>query len=422
LSQAWIASLRSEAAAMGRWLEDHPAARRLLAGTLSRQEYVAFMLQTYHYVRWTTPLLRTAAHRLGVEGRYPALARLLLEKVQENGHERWALSDLAALGWPEALVLSTPPSEAVSRYVEWNRRRVEHGSPLALLGSGYVLQLVSNRYLAQVVRSLVRVNAIRGIRRAVRFFRGHLRTNAADLGDLETCLGLVAEPGDREAIVRSARATRRLYSAVFASLSPAYTMRQEFMRLPRFARRPPRAPRRPRPDPFRVFRHLLERLVRDQGLELICRSSGAEMVRTKGAGALLGRWFPEAPGRSGLPGELHDVMDRLTSAPPGVRESRWVRRGEGATLRVTFLRANQLCAAVFKEIPLVPPPPPGWRKLLTARELEVAAMLLGPWDYAFIAGELGCRPATVTKHTQHIFDKLGVPSRAALRSLADRSR
>lgn len=173
---------------------------------------------------------------------------------------------------------------------------------------------------------------------------------------------------------------------------------------------------------MRALRALMERVLRDQGVEVVCRFSESEALRSRGATALLQRWFPSAVWRHGLPAELGDQMAHLASAPPGVRESRWVRKGEQAVLGVTFVRVSRCCVAVVKEVPLVPPPPASWTEILTSRELEVATRALQGMDYASIAERLGVQPGTVTKHMQHVFDKLGVPTRAKLHSLADEAR
>lgn len=176
------------------------------------------------------------------------------------------------------------------------------------------------------------------------------------------------------------------------------------------------------PESMRALRVLIERLLRDQGVEVICWISGAEVIRTRGATALLQRWFPAGAWRHGLPDELADLMARLASAPPGARESRWMRKGGETVLGVRFFRVGNCRAAVVKEVPLVPPPPASWTEVLTLRELEVAARALQGMDYGSIAERLGVKPGTVMKHMQHVFDKLGVPTRAKLHSLADEAR
>lgn len=404
--QPWFASIHREATQLADSIEGTPVARRLLAGTLSRQEYVDFLLQAYHCARWASATLWTAAHRLAERGRNPELARLLAGKRGARGGERWALSDLGVLGWPEGAVLGTPPSAAVARCVEWSRRSPE----VAFLGASYVLSFLVGRYAVRAVRGLRGADGIRGIRRAVRFLRGQAATSAVEMRDLERALQWVTEPEDQRAALRAARTTRRLCSAIFRSPGP-----KQF--------EPPREDRRRlRVPPMRVLRALLERLLRGQAVEVVCRFSGEEVFRTRGTTPLLQRWFPGAAWRGGLPAELMDLVEQLERAPPGVREHRWVRKSGEAVLGVSFLRVSRCCAAVVKEVPLVPPPPASWAEVLTARELEVAARALQGMDYGSIAERLGVKPGTVTKHMQHVFDKLGVPTRSKLHSLADEAR
>ena len=61
-----------------------------------------------------------------------------------------------------------------------------------------------------------------------------------------------------------------------------------------------------------------------------------------------------------------------------------------------------------------------WSKLLTPQEHKVAERVLPGWSNALIADDLGCSVATVKKHLQRVYDKLGVSSRGVLISLAGR--
>lgn len=68
----------------------------------------------------------------------------------------------------------------------------------------------------------------------------------------------------------------------------------------------------------------------------------------------------------------------------------------------------------LEEVPDAIPVPPEWHSSLTPKEQEVTSALLRGWDNELIANELTCSTATVKKHMQHVFDKLGLPSRTAL--------
>lgn len=50
---------------------------------------------------------------------------------------------------------------------------------------------------------------------------------------------------------------------------------------------------------------------------------------------------------------------------------------------------------------------------LTAREREVIRWVAQGKTDREIASIIGCAPKTVEKHLEHVFDKLGVPNRAA---------
>jgi DNA-binding CsgD family transcriptional regulator len=60
------------------------------------------------------------------------------------------------------------------------------------------------------------------------------------------------------------------------------------------------------------------------------------------------------------------------------------------------------------------------RAALTPRETEVLYWLARGKTNRDIADICGMKPRTVTKHVEHIFDKLGVETRAAAASLAAR--
>lgn len=152
-----------------------------------------------------------------------------------------------------------------------------------------------------------------------------------------------------------------------------------------------------------------------------------EVLRSPRATALLEKWFPavERVG-TGLPPALLEPLARpLTLESPAAPED-WRREGPEAQLRVCYVPlpadgvGRRLWALVLREEPHAEPLPDAWRARLTPREAEVVAAVLRGWDNQLIADELKCTLNTVKKHLQHVFDKLGVPSRAALLHAARR--
>jgi DNA-binding NarL/FixJ family response regulator len=68
------------------------------------------------------------------------------------------------------------------------------------------------------------------------------------------------------------------------------------------------------------------------------------------------------------------------------------------------------------------PLPLAWRAVLTRREHEIGAAVLQGWNNRLIAAELGCAVATVKKHLQNIFDKLGLSTRGQVMAQARAQR
>ena len=163
---------------------------------------------------------------------------------------------------------------------------------------------------------------------------------------------------------------------------------------------------------------------------LVVVASARIIERTETADRLLQRWFPGA-GRldDRLPAALAAQLPGAASEGSGApAPRRWSSARQGDhTLEVSFLpqpdrRGVMKWLLLLREVTHIVQTPPAWLNLLTPAELRVTAAVLRGWDNKLIAGELGCAPATVKKHLQNIFDRLGVPSRTALVAAAASSR
>ncbi len=161
-------------------------------------------------------------------------------------------------------------------------------------------------------------------------------------------------------------------------------------------------------------------LGRGRGAAVLILPPATVLWRTGAVEPLLARWFaPVERARGGLPEPLRERLRTLAAARPGAAPSSpWVRRGDGADLRVSLLQVPQghrpMWLLVLEEVLQAGSIPPGWAERLTPGEVKVVERVLRGWDNALIAADLGCTVATVKKHLQRVFDKLGVPSRAAL--------
>jgi pyrroloquinoline quinone (PQQ) biosynthesis protein C len=219
--QEWLAALSHETSLLMAELDRHPGARRLFDGSIDAAGYASFLVQTYHYVRWTTPLLERAGRRMKQLRQHPELAELLLQKAsEERGHERWLLADLKNLGWSAERVGRSEVCRAVAAYVAWNRFTSEAGSPTAFLGTAYVLESLATQRAQTAVERLLARRAIPHIGKALTFLRGHGEVDGGHVAELVTALRVLTQPEEQSAVLLSASTTRALYTGLFHELEP----------------------------------------------------------------------------------------------------------------------------------------------------------------------------------------------------------
>lgn len=89
-----------------------PIIEKALTGTITLEEYRAFLTQAYHHVKHTVPLLMTVGGRLPEEKEW--LRTAVAEYIEEElGHQEWILNDIAACGGDKEAVRGGLPSEDV---------------------------------------------------------------------------------------------------------------------------------------------------------------------------------------------------------------------------------------------------------------------------------------------------------------------
>ncbi|XXF76305.1 iron-containing redox enzyme family protein [Myxococcaceae bacterium GXIMD 01537] len=213
----WLTTLEHEASTLLSELDAHPEARRLFDGSIDPERYAHYLIQTYHYARWTTPLLAEAGLRMKRLGQHSRLGELLLQKAdEERGHERWLLADLRNLGWRAERVERQMPNPAVCAYVAWNSFTSRCGRPEAFLGTAYVLEYLSVHRASQSVARMLAANTIPNIRKAVTFLRAHGTADEGHVEELTALLSPLTDPEEQAALLLSARTTRVLYLGLFA--------------------------------------------------------------------------------------------------------------------------------------------------------------------------------------------------------------
>lgn len=222
----FILRLRGEAALLVDAADRSPISA-LFDGTATKELYIAFLQETWHYVRFTSGTLLLAGERLSKLGQHGWLAEVLIEKAEEEqGHDLWALADLAALGTTERQVKETSPSPPVAAYNAWTSFVATSPFPIAYLGVAYALENLAVQRASKAADALRKTGRIPNIANAVSYLVGHGEADIGHVAELETVLEGVKSQAEHDAVLASAAATRLMYTGMAANLDGVAQRRQ----------------------------------------------------------------------------------------------------------------------------------------------------------------------------------------------------
>jgi DNA-binding CsgD family transcriptional regulator len=170
----------------------------------------------------------------------------------------------------------------------------------------------------------------------------------------------------------------------------------------------------------------LEKILDRRTASLLLVSASANIVdEVNGAVRILDRWFPPHEIREGrLPEPIRAFATNVANGPLATHAPlRWSNGGVGRTLQISHVplptnRCRATTMLLVEEQSGAIALPMAWRSMLTRREKEVTSAMLRGWDNRLAASELGCALETLKRHVCHIYDKVGVETRAALIALA----
>jgi Iron-containing redox enzyme len=215
MSQDYVSIIERESTALLVSIDRHPRIGSVIRGEATRDEYVGFLGATYHYIRWSGPLLAETAEGLRRSGRCPWLLSIVDAKTaEESPHDGWVLDDLRICGANVELLKASAAPRAVDAYVQWSRTMAHEGSP-AFLGAAYTLEFMSMHRARQAADNLRAKRAIPRIEEAVSFLEGHGDADVGHLEILSEMLRRIEDPRDQDAIALSASVMRALYPRFF---------------------------------------------------------------------------------------------------------------------------------------------------------------------------------------------------------------
>lgn len=215
---AFFDQLQTETAFARGALLRTPVIADCLERRVSLATYQAFLVQAYHHVRHTVPLLMACGSRL--PDRLAWLQRYVVEYIEEeHGHEQWIRSDLIATGADADRMLAAPPGVATELMISYAYDTIARGNPVGFFGMVLVLEgtsvaLATN--VADIVQQALGLPA-----NAFSYLRSHGSLDQEHIGTYAQIVNRLDDAGDREAVTHCANVFYKLYADVLASVPRA---------------------------------------------------------------------------------------------------------------------------------------------------------------------------------------------------------
>ena len=224
LTTTFFEQIENATAAARRRLEQTPAIARCLAGEVERETYRAFLVEAYHHVKHTVPLLMACGSRLPerLEWLRVAIVHYITEEV---GHQEWILNDLLNLGVDKQAVRHGKPAQATELMVAYAYDTIARGNPVGLFGMVYALEKTSSTiatHAAGQIRDALDLDA-----GAMTYMVSHGSLDVEHMQDFEKLMNRLDDDVDRAAVLHAAGVFYELYTDIFRGLPLAASAREE---------------------------------------------------------------------------------------------------------------------------------------------------------------------------------------------------
>jgi pyrroloquinoline quinone (PQQ) biosynthesis protein C len=209
--------LVAETAAGQQYLLGAPIINRCFTGEITIDDYVAFLLQAYHHVKHTVPLLMGAGARLPEEKEWLRVA--VAEYIEEEtGHQEWILNDIANCGYDKEAARRSRPHDSTELMVAYAWDMVNRVNPLGFFGMVHVLEGTSIN-IASKAADVIR-NKLNLPQKAFSYLYSHGSLDLEHIKFFESLMNRISDEKEQDLILHTAGMFFQLYGNIFRGLTP----------------------------------------------------------------------------------------------------------------------------------------------------------------------------------------------------------
>jgi pyrroloquinoline quinone (PQQ) biosynthesis protein C len=186
-----------------------------LKGNISRDTYIAYLIQAYHHVRHTVRFLMAMGAALpdNKQWLHDAIAEYIEE---EKGHEEWILNDVAAAGGDKEKARHATPNLETQVLVAYNYDYIARKNPVGFLGMVFMLESTSTQIAnhgADSVKAKLDLP-----QSAFTYLYSHGALDVEHIKFFERLVNRIDDPADQAAIIEVANNTFRLFANLMRSI------------------------------------------------------------------------------------------------------------------------------------------------------------------------------------------------------------
>ena len=192
-----------------------PILQDAVKGEISKNTYHRFLIEAYHHVKHTTPLLMACGSLL--PERLEWLREAVGEYIEEEmGHQEWILNDITALGGSAEEVRYGLPSIATELMVSYAWDTIQRVNPIGFFGMVLVLEGTSVQLATQAAEAIQKSTGLPN--EAFSYLTSHGSLDIEHVSFFEKLMNKIDNPQDQEAVVHCARIMYKLYGDIFRGI------------------------------------------------------------------------------------------------------------------------------------------------------------------------------------------------------------
>jgi len=196
-----------------------PIIQRCFQGDFTLDDYLSFLLQAYHHVKHTVPLLMNVGARLPEEKEWLRVA--IGEYIEEEmGHQEWILNDIAVCGFDKEIARMLTPLPATELMVSYAYDMINRVNPLGFFGMVHVLEGTSIN-IADKAADIIR-EKLNLPRKAFSYLYSHGALDQEHVKFFENLMNKITDEKEQRLIIHNAKMFYKLYGDIFRSLKPEH--------------------------------------------------------------------------------------------------------------------------------------------------------------------------------------------------------